>query len=134
MNFEEEAVARRFGASSSRWRQRSLAAESELCAGPRAASEGFGVQSIGVDLGRLCDVILYMDRSAALSLVSKVGLGRAKHNEMQHLWLWLAVKDKQLSVAKINSEIKPADLLTNGLSAEKRERLLRIVSRKADVR
>ena len=75
-----------------------------------------------------------MDRSAALSLVSKVGLGRAKHNEMQHLWLLLAVKDKQLSVAKVNTEIKPADLLTNGLSAEKRERLLRIVSRKADVR
>ena len=44
------------------------------------------------------------------------------------------MKDKQLSVAKVNTEIKPADLLTNGLSVEKRERLLRIVSRKADVR
>ena len=60
-------------------------AEAELYAGNRATTETMGVQAFAKDLGRAVSIRLHIDSSAALSIISRTGLGKAKHIEIQHL-------------------------------------------------
>ena len=95
-------------------------AESELYAAGKAATESLGVQTLFVDIGAdKKEVILYAGSSAALSLVHREGLGKAKHIESQHLWLQEAVKAKRLVAKKVASEENVADLMTKNLAPEK---------------
>ena len=87
-------------------------AESELYAAVKTAVETMGVQAIGDDIGYKLDVHLYLDSSAALSLISKEGLGKAKYIELQHLWLQEAIKNGRMKARKVPGEINPADLFT----------------------
>ena len=102
-------------------------AESELYAGLRTASEGLGMQALGSDMGQQYSVMLHLDSTAALSLVNKVGLGRAKHIEMQHLWLQHATNSKRVSTAKVGTEENPAYLMTKGLHEDRVNKLLNIM-------
>ena len=76
-------------------------AEAELYAGNRAATESMGVQAFAKDFGRVVTIRLHIDSSAALSIISRTGLGKAKHIEIQHLWLQEAVRSGKLAVEKI---------------------------------
>ena len=67
-------------------------AESELYAAVKTASEGLGVQSVAKDLGILCGLNLHLDASATMGLVNRRGLGKAKHVDMQNLWIQEASK------------------------------------------
>ena len=58
-------------------------AEAELYARNRAATESMGVQAFAKDLGRVVPIRLHIDSSAALSMISRTGLGKAKHIEIQ---------------------------------------------------
>ena len=79
-------------------------AEAELCAGHRAATESMRVQACAKDLGRVVPIRLHIDSSgAALSITSRTGLGKAKHIEMQYLWLQEVVRNNKLMVEKIPS-------------------------------
>ena len=69
-------------------------AEAELFAGNRAATESVGVQAFAKDLGRAVPIRLHIDYSAALSIISRTGLGRAKHVEIQHLWLHSGLRSR----------------------------------------
>ena len=60
-------------------------AEAELYAGDRAATESMGVQAFAKDLGRVVLIQLHIDSSAALSIISRTGLGKAEHIEIQYL-------------------------------------------------
>ena len=62
-------------------------AESELYAAVKTASEGLGVQSVARDLGISCRLNLHLDASASMCLVNRRGLGKAKHVEVQNLWI-----------------------------------------------
>ena len=59
------------------------------------------------DLRRAVLIRLHIDSSAALSVISRTGLGKAKHIEIQHLWLQEAVRNNKLTVEKIPSETLP---------------------------
>ena len=91
-------------------------AESELYASLRTATEGLGIQALGQDMGLDLSVTLFLDSSAALSLLSRAGLGRAKHIEMQHLWLQDAVRKRRIYTCKVASDDNPADLMTKTVS------------------
>ena len=52
---------------------------------------------------------LHIDSSAALSIVRRTGLGKAKHIEIQHLWLQEAVRKNKLTVGEILSETNSSD-------------------------
>ena len=99
-------------------------AEAELYAGNRAATESMAVQ----DLGRAVPIRLHIDSSAALSIISRTGLGKAKHLEVQHLWLHEAVRNK-LTVEKILYETNSSDLGTKHLTSE----TMRLASRTEQV-
>ena len=103
-------------------------AEAELYAGNRAATESMGVQAFAKDLGRVVTIRLHIDSSAALSIISKTGLGKAKHIEIQHLWLQEAVRSGKLTVEKILTETNSSDLGTKHLTSERSEMLMRLVN------
>ena len=79
-------------------------AEAELNACNRAATESMRFQAFAKDLGRAVTIGLHIDSNAALSIISITGLGKAKHIEIQHLWLQEAVRNNKLTVEKIPSE------------------------------
>ena len=103
-------------------------AEAELYAGNRAATESMGVQAFAKDLGRVVTIRLHIDSSAALSIISRTGLGKAKHIEIQHLWLPEAVRSGKLTVEKIPTETNSSDLGTKHLTSERSEMLMKLVN------
>ena len=99
-------------------------AEAELYAGNLAATESMEVQAFAKDLGGAVPIRLHIDSSAALSMKSRTGRGKAKHIEIHHLWLWEAVRDNEATVEKIPSETNSSDLGTKDLTSERSEMLM----------
>ena len=95
-------------------------AEAELYAAVLGAIEGLGLKSILNDMGiEAPNMMLGCDASAAISIISREGLGRTKHVDTQFLWVQEAVRDGRFSVKKIGTNDNPADLMTKGLRGEK---------------
>ena len=101
-------------------------AESELCAAVMTALEGLGIQGVAKDLGTTCRLNLHLDASATLSLVNRRGLGKAKHVDMQNLWIQEASKSNRFATKKIGANVNPADLMTKPLTKQKIEQLMSI--------
>ena len=101
-------------------------AEAELYAAGRSASEALGTQAFFNDLGVKRDVQVLIDSSSALSLISKAGLGQAKHIEIQHLWLQEATRRGRLKCSKVHTDENGADLMTKPLPADRVSYLMRI--------
>ena len=84
-------------------------ADSELYAPVKAASEGMGIQSVAKDLGISCGLNLHLDASATMCLVNRRGLGKAKHVDMQNLWIQEASKSGGVVTKKVGTCANPAD-------------------------
>ena len=65
---------------------------SELYAAVKVASEVLEILSVAKDLGIPCGLNLHLDASAMMCLVNCRGLGKAKHVDMQNLWIQEASK------------------------------------------
>ena len=107
-------------------------AEAELYALGRVASESLGAQSLLRDLGSATTVSTYIDSSAALSLTQRTGLGKAKHIEVQHLWVQGAIKDGRLTCRKWPGEENPADIGTKALNPERIRYLMGLLGYRLD--
>ena len=88
-------------------------AESELYAAVKTASEGLRNQSITKDMGISCRLNLHLDASATMCLVNRGGLGKAKHVDMQNLWIQEASTAGRFVTKKVGTNVNPADLLAN---------------------
>ena len=93
-----------------------------------STAESMGVQAFAKDLGGVVTIRLHIDASAALYIISRTGLGKAKHIEIQHLWLQEAVRSGKLTVEKIPTETNSSDLGTKHLTSERSEMLMRLVN------
>ena len=102
-------------------------AESELFAAVKSASEGLGIQSVAKDLGISCGLNLHLDASATMCLVNRRGLGKAKHCDMQNLWIQEASKSDRFVTKKVGTSVNPADSMTKPLPNPKIEQLMSIV-------
>ena len=102
-------------------------AESELYAGLKTATEALGMKSLAEDMGYCSEVHLYFDSSAAVSLADRRGLGKAKHIDLQHLWLQDAVKEGRIRTHKVLTDTNPADLMIQSLAADRIERLMSLM-------
>ena len=71
-------------------------AEAELYAASKASSEALGVRTLLSDLGVAENAHVHIDSSSALSLIQRSGLGRAKHIEIQWLWMQELHKAKRV--------------------------------------
>ena len=85
---------------------------SELYAAVKAASEGLEVQSLAKDLGISCGLNVHLDASATMCLVNRRGLGKAKHVDMQNLWIQEASNSGRFITKKVGTNVNPADLMT----------------------
>ena len=103
------------------------AAESELYATAKTASEGLGIQSAAKDLGIVCGLNLHLDASATMCLVNRRGLGEAKHVDMQDLWIQEVSKAGRFVTKKVVTIVNPADLVTKPLSRPKFEQLMKLL-------
>ncbi len=71
------------------------------------------------DLGDETQIELHMDAPAALALINREGLGKARHIETQWLWIQYAARIKKVILRKHHGEKNPAGLMTKGLSKDK---------------
>ena len=102
-------------------------AESELYAAIKTASEGLGIQSVARDLGKSCRLNLHLDASAAMCLVHRRGLGKAKHVDMQNLWIQEAFKSGRFVTEKVGTSENPADLMTKPIPKARIEQLMSLL-------
>ena len=51
--------------------------------------------------------------------IKREGLGKAKHIEIQYLWLQEAIRRKRLVGLKVAGEANPSDLMTKHLCSER---------------
>ena len=86
--------------------------EAELYAAVLGAVEMYGIANILQDLGQSVDRHLVIDSSAALGLMRREGLGKAKHVELHWLWIQQEHRQRRLQLSKIAGEWNPADLGT----------------------
>ena len=77
----------------------------------KTASEGLGIQSVAKDLGISCVLNLHLDASATRCVVNRRGLGKAKHVDMQNLWIQEASKSCGFTTRKVGTKMNPADLM-----------------------
>ena len=90
-------------------------AEAELYAAVKGASEMIGLAAIARDMGFEANLVLGIDASAAIGLLNREGLGRAKHIDVQFLWLQERVRDKTMKIVKVHTSLNPADLFIKPL-------------------
>ena len=102
-------------------------AESELYAAVKTASEGLGIQSITKDMGISCGLNLHLDASATMCLVNRGGLGKAKHVDMQNLWIQEASTAGRFVTKEVDTNVNPADLMTKPLANPKVEQLMSVM-------
>ena len=71
------------------------------------------------DLGISCGLNLHLDASATVCLVNRRGLGKAKHVDMQNLWILEDSKSGWFITKKVGTNVNPADLMTKPLPRSK---------------
>ena len=81
----------------------------------KTASEGLGIPSLAKDLEIVCGLNLHLDASATMCLVSRRGLGKAKHVNVQHLWIQEASKSDKFVAKKVGTHVNPADVMVKPL-------------------
>ena len=86
--------------------------EAELHALVKAAIEGIGIQSLALDMGWLLRVRVCTDSSAALSVRSRLGVGKLRHVAVKTLWIQGAVSEGRVAIEKVPGIYNPADVLT----------------------
>ena len=82
------------------------------------------------DLGIITRVEILIDSSAAVGVISRSGLGKLRHIEVQDLWLQEAVKAGRLAIFKIKGEHNDSDLGTNPLG----RRAIQVILRRLGMR
>ena len=60
-------------------------------------------------------------------MVNRRGLGKAKHVDMQNLWIQEASKSGWFTTRKVVTNMNPADLMTKPLAKPKIEQLMGIM-------
>ena len=84
----------------------------------KGASTGLGISSVLSDLGCQVKVVIHTDSSAAKSLASRKGLGKARHIHVNQLWVQEKVGDGVLEIRKVKGTDNIADALTKYVDSE----------------
>ena len=72
-----------------------------------------GIQSVAKDLGIECGLNLHLGAAATMCLVNRKGLGKAKHVDIQNVWIQEASKAGKFVTKKVCTNVKRTDLTTN---------------------
>ena len=73
-----------------------------------------GIRSLAADFGiQFKRTDLLVDATAGIGIMSRRGLGKIRHMDVNGLCLQLAVKDNQVSLSKVDTKDKFGDLGTS---------------------
>ena len=89
--------------------------EAELMAVVKGSTECFGLQALFHDLGMTVRNSIKSDATAAIGIVSRVGLGKVRHLAVADLWVQQAARQGRVEYQKVPGQINPADLFTKAL-------------------
>ena len=73
-----------------------------------------------------CRLNLHLDASATMCLVNRRGMDKAKHVDMQDLWILEASKSGKFVTKKVGTSVNPADFMTKPLPKPKIEKLMNL--------
>ena len=91
--------------------------EAELMAVVKGTTELMGLQALFADLGVDVKMRVRSDATAAIGIVSRVGLGKVRHLAVADLWIQQAARRGLVEFFKVPGAINPADLFTKALEA-----------------
>ena len=60
-------------------------------------------------------------------LVNRGGLGKAKHVDMQNLWIQKASRSGRFTTKKVDTSVNPADLVTKPVSKARNEQFMSLM-------
>ena len=92
--------------------------EAEFYASVSAIARAIGLKQALADWAVFVDIRIGMDATAAMSMQTREGLGRAKHIDVQYPWAQDALVPWEISLHKIKTTQNRADLLTKHLSRQ----------------
>jgi len=98
-------------------------AEAEYVAAVKGSSQALGFQSIMRDLGvNDLSILCLCDSSAAIGIASRTGVGKVRHIAVHLLWLQEKIRDKAITIQKIDGTKNTADLFTKYLDQHNLDR------------
>ena len=99
-------------------------AEAELYSLVTAASEALGVKALAADFGVELGAWMWVDASAAIGIARRKGLGKVRHVETQSLWVQDAIREKRMTLNKVDGKDNPSDIFTKFLDVQTMEKHL----------
>lgn len=93
-------------------------AEAELYTAVRASCEGLGAQTLLQDLGEQVQARVFIDASAAKSIIEREGLAKVRHIDVNVSWIQEQGVCRKLPLHKILGTSNPADLMTKHLNQD----------------
>ena len=91
--------------------------EAELYAAVKAGCETLGVKAIMEDLGWSPQIKLMTDASAAIGTLSRAGMGKMRHINVNTLWLQQKTAKRIFKIMKVDGKENPADAFTKPLDS-----------------
>ena len=79
--------------------------EAELMAVVKGTSEALGLQALFSDLGMKKKIAVRSDATAAIGIVSRIGLGKVRHLSVSDLWIQQAARQGRVEYTKIPGEM-----------------------------
>ena len=86
--------------------------EAEYYGMVRGGAEGLGTRSILEDMGINMKIKLSEDSTAAKGIADRTGLGKVRHIEVNQLWIQEKVRNKLITLIRVDGNINLADALT----------------------
>ena len=75
----------------------------------------------------MCKLNLHLDASATMCFVNRRGLYKAKHVDMQNLWIQEVSKSGRFFTKKVGTSVNPAEFKTKPMPRSKIEQLMNIM-------
>jgi hypothetical protein len=99
--------------------------EAEFCAIVKACSQALGFKALMEDLGYDgLKIECGTDSSAAIGIANRTGLGKVRHVAVHLLWIQEKVKERQITIHKVDGANNPADILTKFVAKDLLQRYL----------
>ena len=93
--------------------------EAELMAVVKGTTEVMGLKALLADLGISgARMAVRSDATAAIGIVSRLGLGKVRHLAVSDLWVQQAARKGSVEFTKVPGQINPADLFTKALDSK----------------
>merc|ERR1711923_317075 len=93
----------------------------------KAGTEALGLQALYRDFGEEMSITIASDATAAIGMVSRLGLGKVRHLAVSDLWLQERSRSGEMNFQKVPGAENPSDALTKPVDQNTLEKHLAIM-------